>query len=355
MIDHLENSTLKNKLSNLQILILDEADRLLEQGFRQELIKIIGALPKRNITPRQTLLFSATVPAQVHQIASIALLPSFSFITTISAGDAGTHSRVPQNFLLASLNDTFPITLATIRSEMNVHGAATKIMCFLPTARATGLAAALFKRLNIGMDVFEIHSRKSQFVGSPLRVAACADCEPPSQESTKRRCRIFQNCDGRRSVLVRRHRSRNGLPRTFFAPRRPSISLTARSMQQGVTTVLQVGLPANAEQYIHRLGRTARAGAQGSGILVLTPFEQFFLNKKEIKALSVSPHPETNTVLRSDGAVMNQARMDVRSAMGTVDDETKAQFYSATLGFYKVSFSHSIYSHHTELMKSMKR
>lgn len=126
-------------------------------------------------------------------------------------------------------------------------------------------------------------------------------------------------------------------------------------MQQGVTTVLQVGLPANAEQYIHRLGRTARAGAQGSGILVLTPFEQFFLNKKEIKALSVSPHPETNTVLRSDGAVMNQARMDVRSAMGTVDDETKAQFYSATLGFYKVSFSHSIYSHHTELMKSMKR
>ena len=175
MIDHLENSTLRNKLANLKILILDEADRLLEAGFRQELVKIIGALPKRNITPRQTLLFSATVPAQVHQIASIALLPSFSFITTISAGDAGTHSRVPQNYLLASLNDSFPMTLAAIRSEMNVHGAATKIMCFLPTARATGLAAALFKRLNLSMDVFEIHSRKSQFVLISFRFLCTID------------------------------------------------------------------------------------------------------------------------------------------------------------------------------------
>lgn len=69
MIDHLENSNLKSKLSNVKSLILDEADRLLEAGFRKELIKIIGCLPDRKVVSRQSLLFSATVPAQVHQVS----------------------------------------------------------------------------------------------------------------------------------------------------------------------------------------------------------------------------------------------------------------------------------------------
>lgn len=54
------------------------------------------------------------------------------------------------------------MTLAAIHSEQAIHGSAMKIMAFLPTARATGLAAALFKRLNLGVEVWEIHSRKSQ-------------------------------------------------------------------------------------------------------------------------------------------------------------------------------------------------
>jgi ATP-dependent RNA helicase MSS116 len=54
------------------------------------------------------------------------------------------------------------MTLAAIQSELAIHGAATKIMAFFPTARATGLAAALFSRLDLGIPVSEIHSRKSQ-------------------------------------------------------------------------------------------------------------------------------------------------------------------------------------------------
>lgn len=69
MIDHLENGNLKAKLANVKCLILDEADRLLEQGFRRELTNIIGCLPNRAQRPRQTLLFSATIPAQVHQVS----------------------------------------------------------------------------------------------------------------------------------------------------------------------------------------------------------------------------------------------------------------------------------------------
>ena len=49
-------------------LVLDEADRLLDQGFRNELMKILNALPNRTAVPRQTLLFSATIPQSVHQV-----------------------------------------------------------------------------------------------------------------------------------------------------------------------------------------------------------------------------------------------------------------------------------------------
>lgn len=83
MIDHLENSNLKPKLANLRALILDEADRLLEQGFRKEIVRIIDCLPKRNVVPRQTLLFSATVPAQVHQVSRTSQLTRLTVLISI--------------------------------------------------------------------------------------------------------------------------------------------------------------------------------------------------------------------------------------------------------------------------------
>lgn len=125
----------------------------------------------------------------------------------------------------------------------------------------------------------------------------------------------------------------------------------------GVTTVLQVGLPANGEQYVHRLGRTARAGqsplpplplplpfltlpsplpgAGGSGILILAPFETFFLRKREITLLPLAPHPLAASSLAIGSPALANARELVRRAMLTVDDETKSQHYGASLGFYK--------------------
>lgn len=69
LLDRLENTDLKQRLSNVRCLILDEADRLLEQGFKREIVKIISYLPDRKISPRQTLLFSATIPPDVHQVS----------------------------------------------------------------------------------------------------------------------------------------------------------------------------------------------------------------------------------------------------------------------------------------------
>ncbi|GAA5925711.1 uncharacterized protein JCM15063_005096 [Sporobolomyces koalae] len=164
--DHLENSNLKPKLSSLRVLILDEADRLLEAGFRREFEKIIAFLPDRSRVARQTLLFSATIPQQVHQIASLALLPNHAFVSTIPPEEENTHEHVPQYSVTPpSLYDLFPTTLAVLKNEIKTHGQEAKTMVFFPTARATGLACALFKRAGLqayGQEIFEIHSRKSQ-------------------------------------------------------------------------------------------------------------------------------------------------------------------------------------------------
>jgi len=153
-------------LSSLRVLILDEADRLLEAGFRREIEKIIAFLPNRTAVPRQTLLFSATIPDSVHQIASLALLPNHAFVSTIPPEEENTHEHVPQHFVTPpSLYDLFPTTLAILKDEIKTHGAESKTMVFFPTARATGLACALFKRAGLqayGQEIFEIHSRKSQ-------------------------------------------------------------------------------------------------------------------------------------------------------------------------------------------------
>ncbi|GJN88914.1 hypothetical protein Rhopal_001885-T1 [Rhodotorula paludigena] len=309
LLDHLQNAGLKPKLSGLRTLIFDEADRLLEQGFRQDCERIISHLPNRAQQPRQTLLFSATIPAQVHQLGKMALLPSHQFVSTIPPDEENTHESVPQFALTPpSLLDLFPQTLALLRSEIATHGAATKVMVFLPTARATGLVAALFKRVGLqqlapGFEVYEIHSRKSQ---SQRNAAAEA----------------FKVAQG--GVLF-------------------SSDVTARGMDfPNVTTVIQLGVPASAEQYIHRLGRTARAGSTvagggGVGMLILAPFETFFLRRPGVSSLPLQPHPLAQTALAPGlaGGAVERAREDLARAMPLVDDETKGQMYSASIGFYK--------------------
>ena len=64
LLDHINNGGLREKLSDLKILVLDEADRMLDMGFRNELEKIKANLPDRRQKPRQSLLFSATYPSR---------------------------------------------------------------------------------------------------------------------------------------------------------------------------------------------------------------------------------------------------------------------------------------------------
>lgn len=154
-------------------------------------------------------------------------------------------------------------------------------MVFFPTARQVGFARELLSQLDGLPPILEIHSRKSQ----PARIKA-ADAFKVAKSA----------------VLL-------------------SSDVAARGMDfPGVTLVLQVGLPANSDQYIHRLGRTARAGAAGRGILLLSSPEKFFLGTPGMRDIPLTPAPVPPS--------------SIPLSLENVAREMKEQAYRAWLGYY---------------------
>ncbi|KAE8229094.1 hypothetical protein CF326_g5945 [Tilletia indica] len=301
LLDHLNNTNgMVSKFANLQVYVLDEADRMLDMGFRQELAKIGQFLPNRRQVTRQALLFSATIPPGVREVAD--LDANAQYINTLSEEEANTHAHVPQQSVVAGMQDMIPLTLALLLEELERAPTSAKVIVFSPTARAAGLLAEVFRTqaikqvltqalANSGPDfsVGEVHSRRSQ----PQRVKA-------TQEFAA----------ARRGVLF-------------------SSDVAARGVDfPGVTAVFQVGLPASPEQYIHRIGRTGRAGATGRGVIVLADFESYFLGKGEMRELPLTSHS-------GDGLKLADCKKTVLLALRDVSDESKAQAYQASLGYYK--------------------
>lgn len=218
------------------VLILDEADRLLDMGFKKDIDKLLRLIgeSRRGIPGRlpatQTMLFSATINDDIRQIASISLKAGYHVVDTVGEDTDQTHSHVPQFVLTVPLEQQVG-ALARILEERMAEPD-FKIIVFFVTARQTELMSALFS--DAGVPVLEMHSRKSQ----PNRIKT-ADA------------------------------FRSGANVIMF-----SSDVSARGMDYpNVTFVLQVGLT-DKSQYIHRLGRTARAGKTGCGCLLLAPFEE---------------------------------------------------------------------------------
>lgn len=163
LIDHLQNTHgFAKTLSHVNVVILDEADRLLDMGFKPDIERILSFLPPTN--KRQTLLFSATVPPSITAIAKDALNPNYVRLDTtgLASDDSGsTHMHVHQDMLCTGLSETIPAIGAVIRQEIESSRAqGYKIIVFFPTARTTAYMASVFSAA--GLNVVEIHSRKSQ-------------------------------------------------------------------------------------------------------------------------------------------------------------------------------------------------
>ncbi|KAK8565729.1 hypothetical protein V6N12_059283 [Hibiscus sabdariffa] len=266
------------KLMGVKVLVLDEADRLLDMGFRKDIERIIAAVPKQ----RQTLLFSATVPEEVHQICHIALRRDHEFISTVQEGSGDTHSQVRQVYMVSPLDKHFSLLYVLLKEHI-ADDVDYKVLVFCTTAMVTKLVADVLSELNL--NVREIHSRKSQSYRTRV-----------SDEFRKSKGLILVTSD-----------------------------VSARGVDYpDVTLVVQVGIPSDRQQYIHRLGRTGRKGKEGQGILLLAPWEEHFLSSIKDLPIAKAPLPSLDP----------ETTKKVGRALSHVEMKAKESAYQAWLGYY---------------------
>ncbi|MBT3181366.1 MAG: DEAD/DEAH box helicase [Deltaproteobacteria bacterium] len=198
------------KLNQIEVFVLDEADRMLDMGFIPDIRKVISELPKK----RQALLFSATMAPQIRQLAET-LLNDPVKITVKS--ELVTAENIDERIHFVDDKDKRNL-LSEVLGKPDVERA----LVFTKTKNgANRLAKHLGRRANA------IHGNKSQ----SARLSALQD---------------FRT--GRCRVLVATDVASRGIDVT------------------GITHVINYDLPREAESYVHRIGRTARAGASGSAI-----------------------------------------------------------------------------------------
>ena len=278
--DHLQSGTLARHVDALQVLVFDEADQLLDMGFRPAIVEMLTHLPPKD--SRQTLLFSATMPDDVSGIAKLAMRSEqFEFVDTVGAED-NTHAHVPQRVVTTSID----LQAHELWQQVTAARAAPghKVVVFFTTARLTQFYAELFTLL--GEPVLEMHSRLSQ----------------------SRRTKVSDQF-------------REGSNVVMF-----SSDVSARGLDYpDVSSVIQVGMPSDRAQYIHRLGRTARAGKGGMGVLVLNDFERGFL--REVKDL---PLEHCEALGDSHGASADR----MQAALRKMNPITIATAYQAWMGYY---------------------
>ena len=284
LYDHLSDQRVVHTFKNLDTLVLDEADRLLDMGFMNALKDIIKCLPDKKATDRQGMLFSATIAPHVEKVAHLVLGPGYKFISTIPEGELNTHERVPQHLIVVpTFSDVAAAMVGSIRSEMALVGAPVfKAIIFAPTAALADFYGSILSEIPGLPTISILHSRVSQ----------------GKRTSTTNAFR-----EAKSGILV-------------------ATDVVARGMDfPAVTNVFQVGVPADKESYIHRLGRTARAGAEGRGIFIVTEDETFF-SRWTLKEITFEPQPADLS-----------AKSDIIRIAERMDNHAKT--YQAWMGYYK--------------------
>jgi ATP-dependent RNA helicase RhlE len=229
-------------LRDLEILVLDEADQMLDLGFIHALKRIVALVPKK----RQTLFFSATMPKAIKQLADQYLSnPAEVSVTPV----ASTVDRVEQRLTYVNQVEKTALLIQLLRSE-----AVERALVFSRTKHGADKVVRLLEAAGIPANA--IHGNKSQ---------------------AQRERALAQFRSGEVTVLV-------------------ATDIAARGIDiPGVSHVVNYDLPDVPEQYVHRIGRTARAGADGIAIAFCSPEERTNLRDIERltkQKLAVEPLPQ---------------------------------------------------------------
>ncbi|KAJ1851086.1 hypothetical protein LPJ73_003166, partial [Coemansia sp. RSA 2703] len=147
VLDFLNNQpTFAQKAEKTKLLIFDEADVLLQMGFRKEVEEIIERSPK----DRQTFLVSATLDKKIREIAPKMFHRGFELIDCVDKGEANTHHNVKQEYIQANHSQHFPLICDIIQSHIDrskAENRGSKIVMFLPTTKCADLYASIIGRM----------------------------------------------------------------------------------------------------------------------------------------------------------------------------------------------------------------
>eukprot|EP00929_Paragymnodinium_shiwhaense_P062843 TRINITY_DN31394_c0_g1_i1.p1 TRINITY_DN31394_c0_g1~~TRINITY_DN31394_c0_g1_i1.p1 ORF type:complete len:867 (+),score=226.92 TRINITY_DN31394_c0_g1_i1:88-2688(+) len=217
--------------SNLQMLIFDEADRILDFGFQETVHHILGHLP----TDRQTLLFSATLHTSVHRLGRAAL-KSPEVVSVHKDAASRTPDRLKQVHMRVPLEQKVDTLFSFLRSHSQ-----KKTIVFVSACKQVRFLYESFRKLKPGPAIMELHGRQSL---------------------TKRMIVFNEFTERERAVAL------------------ICTDIAARGVDfPAVDWVVQLDCPESIDSYIHRVGRTARYQSSGHSALFLTPSEEPFVEK----------------------------------------------------------------------------
>ncbi|KAF2773214.1 DEAD-domain-containing protein [Teratosphaeria nubilosa] len=329
--DILSDSYTRVEAPDLSALVFDEADRLLDQGFWPEIQEIIRLLPTPAEKDRQTLMFSATVPREVVDLVRSTLKPGFKFVKTVRDDEEPTHQRVPQKIVtVRGFENKLPALIELIQQGIEASkqpgGRPFKAIVYYNSTAEVALAASSLRALrpanqdnadNNAGSPFSANSRSGSHPWSPTRIYSIH--AQLAQDRRTRAADSFRRAES--AILI-------------------SSDVTARGMDfPNVTHVIQMAVPPSQEQYVHRIGRTARAGKEGEGWLLVTP-EEARETRSRLRRLPMKPSGELKS---ADIDLTNPGKASVetvnilnmlRVAMPTVPYEEKQKVYLALLGVY---------------------
>uniref|UniRef100_A0A8C2SPC5 ATP-dependent RNA helicase n=1 Tax=Coturnix japonica TaxID=93934 RepID=A0A8C2SPC5_COTJA len=237
--------------SDLQMLILDEADRILDMGFADTMNAIIENLPKK----RQTLLFSATQTKSVKDLARLSLKDP-EYVWVHEKAKFSTPATLDQNYIVCELQHKINVLYSFLKSHLK-----KKSIVFFASCKEVQYLFRVFCKLQPGLPVLALHGKQQQM----------------------KRMEVY-TCFVRKKAAV------------LFAT-----DIAARGLDfPAVNWVIQFDCPEDANTYIHRVGRTARYKEGGEALLFLLPseekgmVEQLEQRKVPVNEIKINPEKITD-------------------------------------------------------------
>lgn len=254
MLQHMDQ-TAAFEIDNLQMLVLDEADRIMDMGFQRDVDAIVEHLPKE----RQTLLFSATQTKKVSDLARLSLRDP-EYVSVHEAATSATPSTLQQNYVVTPLPEKLDTLWSFIRSNLK-----SKILVFLSSGKQVRFVYETFRHMQPGIPLLHLHGRQKQTT--------------------------------RLDITNKFSASKNSC---LFAT-----DVVARGLDfPAVDWVIQLDCPEDADTYIHRVGRTARYERDGRAVLFLEPSEEDGMIKRlEQKKVTVE---KINVRQKKQQSIKNQ-------------------------------------------------